>query len=70
MGGREGKIDMARLLRQRIQLTGSVLRTRDADFKAELLADLERQVWPLFGRGELKPQLERTFRYRMPRKPS
>lgn len=61
MGGREGQLDLARVLRQRIQITGSVLRTRDAAFKAELLADMHERVWPLFERGELKPMLERTF---------
>ena len=28
---------------------------------AELLADLQRHVWPLFAEGRLKPQLERVY---------
>ena len=33
----------------------------DEQFKAELLADLVRQVWPLFAEGRLKPQLQQSF---------
>lgn len=61
MGGREAKLDLAQVLGKRIQLIGSTLRNRDDRFKAELLRDLRQQVWPLFGEGRIKPQLERTF---------
>ena len=61
MGGREAKLDLALVLGKRIQLIGSTLRTRDDHFKAELLRDLQQQVWPLFSEGRIKPQLERTF---------
>ena len=61
MGGREAKLDLAQVLGKRIQLTGSTLRNRDDQFKADLLHDLQQQVWPLFGEGRLKPQLERSF---------
>ena len=61
MGGREATLDLALVLGKRIQLTGSTLRNRDDQFKADLLHDLQQQVWPLFGEGRLKPQLERSF---------
>ncbi|WP_277372540.1 NAD(P)H-quinone oxidoreductase [Pseudomonas sp. AA-38] len=61
MGGREARLDLAQVLGKRIQLIGSTLRNRDDRFKAELLHDLQQQVWPLFGEGRIKPQLERTF---------
>ncbi len=61
MGGRITELDLAKLLGKRVQITGSTLRSRDADFKAELLADLEEKVWPLFAAGTLKAQLERCF---------
>lgn len=61
MGGSKAQLDMALLLGKRIQLIGSTLRNRDEQFKAELLAELGRQVWPLFGEGRLKPQLEQAF---------
>ncbi|MBC9249783.1 NAD(P)H-quinone oxidoreductase [Pseudomonas alcaligenes] len=61
MGGSKAQLDMALLLGKRIQLIGSTLRNRDEQFKADLLADLGRQVWPLFTEGRLKPQLEQSF---------
>jgi putative PIG3 family NAD(P)H quinone oxidoreductase len=61
MGGRQAQLDFALLLLKRVQLTGSTLRSRDDQFKAELLADLVRQVWPLFAEGRLKPQLQQSF---------
>lgn len=61
MGGSKAPLDMALLLGKRIQLTGSTLRNRDEQFKADLMAELQREVWPLFAEGRLKPQLEGTF---------
>ena len=61
MGGREAQLDMALLLGKRIQLTGSTLRNRDEAFKAELISELAREVWPLFARGQLTAQLEQVF---------
>lgn len=63
MGGREAKLDLAKLLVKRIQLTGSTLRTRNDDFKAELLARMEARLWPLFASGDLKPMVARTFSF-------
>tara|TARA_R100001244_G_scaffold44203_1_gene40174 strand:- start:12948 stop:13928 length:981 start_codon:yes stop_codon:yes gene_type:complete len=61
MGGRKAELDLALLLGKRIQLIGSTLRSRDEQFKADLLRDMQQQVWPLFAEGRLKPQLERSF---------
>ncbi|MFT0213035.1 NAD(P)H-quinone oxidoreductase [Pseudomonas sp. F1_0610] len=61
MGGRKFELDMALILGKRIQLIGSTLRARDADFKAQLIQDLETYVWPLFAASELDPCLEEVF---------
>ncbi|KDN97923.2 MULTISPECIES: NAD(P)H-quinone oxidoreductase [Pseudomonas] len=61
MGGRKAELDLAQLLGKRVQVMGSTLRTRDDQFKADLLSDLGQQVWPLFGEGRLKPQLAKAF---------
>lgn len=63
MGGREAKIDLAKMLMKRITLVGSTLRTRDADFKAGLLSRMEELLWPLFAAGKLKPMVARTFAF-------
>lgn len=61
MGGRKGELDFGTLLAKRIQLIGSTLRSRDADDKAALMAELKERVWPLFANGQLKPRLEGSF---------
>ncbi|RON06335.1 zinc-binding dehydrogenase [Pseudomonas brassicacearum] len=61
MGGREAPLDLAQVLAKRIQLLGSTLRSRDDQFKADLLSDLRLHVWSLFAEGRLSPQLARTF---------
>lgn len=61
MGGRKAQLDLALLLSKRIQMIGSTLRSRDAESKAQLLAEMEQHVWPLFAEGRLQPQLERSY---------
>ncbi len=61
MGGRKATFDLGLMLAKRVQFCGSTLRSRNDQFKADLLIDLSQHVWPLFTEGRLKPQLERTF---------
>lgn len=61
MGGRQAQLDLGLVLSKRVQLIGSTLRNRDEQFKADLLRDLQQQVWPLFAEGRLKPQLQQSF---------
>ncbi|MFL7962355.1 zinc-binding dehydrogenase [Pseudomonas kielensis] len=61
MGGRSTELDLAQMLGKRIQLLGSTLRSRDEQFKADLISELGQQVWPLFADKRLSPQLARTF---------
>ena len=63
MGGREAKLDLGKMLVKRIQLTGSTLRTRSDNYKADLLARMEERLWPLFAKGELKPMVAKTFSF-------
>lgn len=41
MGGRSTELDLAQVLGKRIQLLGSTLRSRDEQFKADLISELE-----------------------------
>ncbi|WP_277051730.1 NAD(P)H-quinone oxidoreductase [Zestomonas thermotolerans] len=61
MGGRKAELDLALLLGKRVQLIGSTLRNRDDLYKAELIGELRRNVWPLFDEGRLQPRLEKRF---------
>ena len=55
MGGREGNLPMAPLLTKRLQLKGSVLRSRSSEEKGEILIGIRTEVWPLLERGEVRP---------------
>ena len=61
LSGSKVEIDLMRVMLKRLVLTGSTLRSREADYKAGLLAEMEEKVWPLFTQGKLSPRLERTF---------
>ena len=63
MGGRKAELDLAKVLVKRLQLTGSTLRTRSADFKAGLLTRMEEKLWPLFETGQLKPLVAKTYTF-------
>lgn len=63
MGGRKAELDLAKVLVKRLQLTGSTLRTRSADFKAGLLQRMEERLWPLFETGQLKPLVAKTYSF-------
>jgi NADPH:quinone reductase-like Zn-dependent oxidoreductase len=60
MGGTSGRLDLARMLGRRLRLIGSTLRSRPPAEKAEVMAALEREVWPAFGRGEVVPVIDRV----------
>ncbi len=68
MGGREAQLDLAQVLGKRIQLLGSTLRSRDDQFKADLVSDLSQHVWPLFAEGRLSRSWPRPSQSRMPRR--
>jgi putative PIG3 family NAD(P)H quinone oxidoreductase len=60
-GGAKAEINMAVVMQRRYTLTGSTLRPRSADFKAELCADVAANVWPLVEQGRLRPVMDRAF---------
>lgn len=53
--GSKMNIDLMPVMLKRLHYTGSTLRSRSDAFKAEVAAQLEAQVWPLFESGKLKP---------------
>jgi len=61
MRGKKGIIDIAEIMRKRLVITGSMLKPRDAAFKAGLAAEVEKFVWPLVANGALKPIVYATF---------
>ncbi len=61
MGGAQASLDLALLLRRRIQIVGSTLRALPLYRKAALCADFADRALPLFDRGELRPIVDQTF---------
>ena len=46
---------------KRLTLTGSTLRPRSPEVKADIARSLGRYVWPLIEEGRIKPLIDRTF---------
>lgn len=53
--------DFSLLMRKRLTHTGSTLRPRSVDAKAQIAAALEARVWPLLGQGRVVPVIDRIF---------
>jgi NADPH2:quinone reductase len=61
MHGAKSEINLVRLLRQRLTITGSVLRARTVEEKGAIAGHVERQVWPLVEAGKIRPIIYATF---------
>jgi putative PIG3 family NAD(P)H quinone oxidoreductase len=61
LGGARSQIDLGALMRRRLTLTGSTLRTRSIEEKAAIARDLEQHVWPLLASGTVSPVVDRTL---------
>jgi NADPH2:quinone reductase len=48
-------MNLVRLLRQRITVTGSTLRSRSVDEKGAIARGVEKAVWPLVEAGKIRP---------------
>lgn len=61
LGGMSAELNMAVIMSRRLTLTGSTLRPRSDAFKTLLAGEIERNAWPLFTDGTLKPVMDQTF---------
>ncbi|WP_202877204.1 NAD(P)H-quinone oxidoreductase [Pseudomonas kairouanensis] len=55
------QVDLFPMLVKRLTHIGSTLRSRTADDKAGILAELKSKVWPLIRRGEVSPLIYETY---------
>lgn len=62
--GNRTEIKLFDIMTRRLVLTGSTLRARSVAFKTALAESLERDVWPLFASGKLKPVIDSRFALR------
>ena len=61
LGGANVEINLAMAMVKRLTLTGSTLRPRTAEVKAEIAKNLQEQVWPLFENGQIKIPIAKVF---------
>jgi NADPH:quinone reductase len=59
--GAKAEINLVRLLRQRLTITGSTLRSRTVDEKGAIAEAVEKAVWPLVEAGKIRPVIYATF---------
>ena len=61
MKGDEAKIKLSHIMRKRLTITGSTLRSRDTSFKVAIALQLKKYVWPWLSTGAVKPVVHSTF---------
>jgi len=59
--GPKATIFLPDIMQRRLTLTGSTLRPRSSAFKAMLIEEVRRVVWPLAQDGQLRPVIDRTY---------
>lgn len=61
LGGAQVSANFMKLMLKRLTWTGSTLRPRTVEQKAEITRALEAKVWPLIEAGKVKPVMFRSF---------
>lgn len=61
LGGNKTEINLARILTKRLTVTGSTLRSRDAEFKSRIAKALHSKVWPKLESGDIAPVIHASF---------
>ncbi|PWK77591.1 zinc-binding alcohol dehydrogenase family protein [Mucilaginibacter oryzae] len=61
MKGREVQLDLGKVMAKRLTITGSMLRSREQEFKTAIARNLEQNIWSLISAGKIKPAIYKTF---------
>jgi NADPH2:quinone reductase len=61
MMGKDVQVDLSAVMRKRLTITGSTLRSRDTEFKANIAYNLEKTIWPMLASGKIKPVINSVF---------
>ena len=59
--GSRSEFDVRVIMKKRLTITGSMLRSRTVSFKVALAAEVEKNVWPLIEAGQFKPVIYKKF---------
>ena len=61
LAGQKTEIDLKNIYVRNVRIVGSTLRSRTPAVKAEILADLVRDVWPKVSAGEVRPTIYKVL---------
>ncbi len=61
LGGIKAEINISDVMLKRLTISGSTLRPRAAEFKADIARALRDRVWPLIECGKIRPVIHATF---------
>ncbi|MBS1519445.1 MAG: NAD(P)H-quinone oxidoreductase [Bacteroidetes bacterium] len=61
MKSKDAQVDLAQVMRKRLIITGSMLRSREIGFKSAIARSLEQYIWPLLVSGKIKPIIHTVF---------
>jgi NADPH:quinone reductase len=59
--GAKAEVNLVRVLKQRLTITGSTLRSRTVEEKGAIAGAVEKLVWPLVEEGKIRPVIYATF---------
>jgi NADPH2:quinone reductase len=61
MKGKVAEVDLSIVMRKRLVITGSMLRSREIAFKSAIAQNLEEHIWPLIASGKINPVIYKVF---------
>lgn len=59
--GSKAEVDFMPVMLKRLTITGSTLRPRPAEFKAEIARGLRKRIWPAIEAGRIAPVIHATY---------
>jgi NADPH:quinone reductase len=64
LGGAKAKdVKLGQIMMKRLTITGSTMRARNTEEKAEMAKDIKQHVMPLWAKGECLPMIYKTFKF-------
>lgn len=60
-GGRKAEVDLGLMLARRLRIIATTLRSRGAEAKAQIVAGVGEEVWPMIEDGRITVQTDRVF---------
>ena len=61
LAGQKTEIDLKNIYVRNVRIIGSTLRSRKPEVKAQILASLVREIWPLVSSGKVKPTIYKVL---------